>query len=145
MADKKIDSKIPLTDAMGVTRGTTPEEFIKRWNDWSTKFPKEKDKLNDTIVAALDALTIIIEVETSLTAIMATLETVVTALNDAYNFAMACVPGVGSANGVKVVAEKGKQLAKQSIDKVIAQMQTLPQKIYDTLAVQTKVDEGAVL
>lgn len=145
MADKIIKSKIPLTDAMGVTRGTTPQEFIDRWKAWAAKFPNEKNKLNPAITAVLDALTIVIEVEKILTTVMKTLETVVSTLNDTYNAAMACVPGVGSASGAKVAAEKAKQFAKQAMDIAIAKLQSLPQTIYDVLAEQVSVDEGAIL
>lgn len=147
MADtpKKIPSLIPLTTAMGVTKGTKPKEFIDRWADWSKKFPDDKNKLNPAITGLLDALTIIITVEDILQTIIKTLETVVSTLNDAYNAAMACVPGVGAANASKIIAEKAKQFAKQAMDKAISSLQSLPQIVYDILASQVKVDEGAIL
>lgn len=147
MADtpKPIPSKISLTIAMGVTRGTTPQQFIEKWDAWSKKYPKEKSKLNPAMTGLLDALTIIITVENTLQQIMQILETVVSTLNDTYNAAMACVPGVGAANASKIVAEKSKFFVKQAMDKAIASLQTLPQTVYDVLASQVTVDEGAML
>ena len=145
MADPIIKSTIPLTAAMGTTRGMSPSEFVGRWVQWGIKFPKEKAKLNPSIVASMEALTIVVTVQETIETVIATLNTVLATLQDAYNAAMSVVPGVGGANAAKVAAEKAKTLVVVVMDEAVGKLKALPQTIYDILASQVSVDEGAIL
>lgn len=145
MADPVIKSTIPLVDAMGVVKGMTLQAMSKQWLDWSAKYPKEKDKLNPGLVALLDIMAVIANVVETVQNVLDTLNTVLATLQDTYNAAMSVVPGVGSANAAKLVAEKAKQALSLALNAVFEKLLTFPQTIYDALKSSVEVDEGAIL
>jgi len=146
MADPVIKSTIPLVDAMGVVKGMTLQAMSNQWLHWSAKYPKEKDKLNPGLVALLDVMAVIANVVEIVQNVLKNLNTVLATLQDTYNAAMSVVPGVGSANAAKLVAEKAKQiLSIEVLDKVFKKLLTFPQTIYNALKSSVEVDEGAIL
>lgn len=142
MADPVIQSKIPLTDAMGVTKGMTPQMVSNKWIKWSSKYPEEKSTLSPAVVVSLDALSSIVTIYETITTVISTLQTAVLAAGKAFSTAQLVVPGLGSAAGAKQLVEEATAIAKLAIDEAIKKMQKIPQEVYDSLT-NTKVNESA--
>ena len=144
MADPKIDGKIQLTVAMGVSKGMPPEVFIKRWNDWGTKFPEEKATLSPAITIALDTLSTTLTIYNTLINVITIIQNTVVAAGKAYSIVLSLLPGVGAANGAKEAAEAAMTEIKKQIDELVKKIYQLPITIYDSLT-NTKVSEDAKL
>jgi len=142
--DPVIEAKIPLSDAMGLTENMTAAQVVERWSSWKSAYPAEVGTLSPAIVAALNALEVVVVVQAIILEVPPKVEAAVVAAGDAYNIAMSVLPGVGGAQGAKLALEKAMGFLKQALTQAMLKLRDLPITIYEQLT-NTEVSEDAVL
>jgi len=141
---QKIDDRIELTKAMGVTKSSTPQQVSTNWNQWKSEYPGEKAKLSPAVVLSLDSISTVVAAYDSIITVISTVEQAVLLASRSYRIALSLLPGVGQMDQVKLIAEQAMAEAKTAIAAAVQQIYQLPQTVFDSLT-NTKVDKGAVL
>lgn len=142
--EKEIDSRIPLTKAMGVTKEMTPKQVSDKWIAWSAKYPEEKIMLSPAVIISLDTLATMITLYETLLTIIDTVQSSVIAAGKAYKVALAMLPGIGGVDAAKTAAEESLGMLKKTIAELVKKIHQLPQIMFEQLT-NTKVNEKALL
>ena len=141
---KKIDTRIPLTVALGLSEKMTPKQVSERWAIWSSKYPKDRNTLAVGVVASLDALTGIVSTYDTITSTIETLQEACSKVNLTYKISLSLLPGIGAANAAKDLLESTMSGIKDQFAEAIKKMNSVPVTLYNTL-VNTLVDEDSYI
>ena len=124
-------SKIPITDALGLTKNMTPKDISARWIDWKGQFQEDYQTLSPAVTIPFDSLAVTIGYYDAAVALINEAEQLYQEAVDAYNVAIDVMTG-GSAATLDIakqardaIYKEAAVLYKQLIDWIKAELDKL--------------------